>query len=156
VISVTALFLSLVSLFMTQLEPAKVHVVSSDYGYLIMRGDKLFRLELYLVFSNSGAKPGVAERVAVLLQPPGMSDGYLLPARFFEKLEPTGVAPASVADPIPVDGHQTVNRQIEFISSYDTPGDFLPMLVTGEYRATVLVWTSADLRPTTTTSFPLT
>lgn len=153
-ISSIALALSLFSLFLSQLQPARIQVHSSEFAYLKTAPDDLLRLNLYLTFTNNGARLGVVRKVAVLLQPPGKSDGYILQAAYFDRLDVKGdITWESVIGPIPVDGHNTVSRQIRFLSARDRPGDYRALLVRGEYRATVLVWTSTDTRPTITIPF---
>lgn len=154
-ISSIALALSLFSLFLSQLQPARIQVHPSEFAYLRTLRDNLLTLNLYLSFTNNGARPGVVRKVAILLHPPGKSEGYILQAAFFDRLDEKGnYIQESVVGPIPVDGHQTVSRQIRFISARDRPGDYLPLLVRGEYRATVLVWTSADTHPTIMAPYP--
>lgn len=155
VISSIALGVSLLSLFLSQLQPARIQVYPGEVAYLMTPEDKLLTLNLYLTFVNNGATPGVVRKVAVLLQTPVKSGGYILQAAYFDRLDEEGnYRQESVVGPIPVDGHQTVNRQIRFISARGNPGDYLPLLVRGEYRATVLVWTSTDSQPTSRAAFP--
>jgi hypothetical protein len=149
-----ALAISLLSLIWSQLLPAKIQVYPSEFGYLGALHDNL-ELHLYLTFTNSGATPGVVRKVAVLLRPPGRSDGYILVPAYFDRLDEEGnYKSESVVGPISVDGHQTVSRQIRFISARDRPGEYLPLLVRGECLGTILVWTSTNIHPTTMAPFP--
>jgi hypothetical protein len=150
-ISLIALTVTTLSLFFSQIQAARIRVYPSEFAYV---GQKKYNLEFHitLTFTNDGAAFGVVRKVALLIRPPGKSDGYLLQAAYFDKLEDGVFKNDSAVGPIPVDGHCTVSRKILFISARDRPND-RPLSVRGEYRATVLVWASKDSRPTTTPSF---
>jgi hypothetical protein len=154
-LSLIAIVVSMVTLILSQLLPAKILVYPGEFAYIGTGTDNRLMVNLYLTFANNGAKPGVVRKVAFLIQPPGKSDGYLLQAAYFNRLDEKGnYTGDSPTGPIAVEGHQTASRQIRFISAMDKPGDYLPLLVRGEYRATVLVWTANDTQPTTTALFP--
>lgn len=149
-----ALVISLLSLIWSQLLPAKIQVYPSEFAYLGALYDNL-ELHLFLTFTNNGATPGVVRKVAILLQAPGKSGGYILVPAYFDQLDQEGNYKAeSLVGPISIEGHQTVSRQIRFISARDRPGEYLPLLVRGEDLGTILVWTSTNIHPTTTASFP--
>jgi len=150
VISVAALVFSGISLFITQLQPARIEMFGSDSGFLYFEtNDSLLRLNLHVVFINRGAGQGLVDRVGVILRPPGASEAYLLPAMFFEELDDvTNTLKAKSAfDPISLPGHTAATQWIQFTSSYKAPGDILDMLVPGEYRATIVAWTPGETRP---------
>ena len=152
VISLVALFVSSLSLFVSQLQPARIHVHPGEFAYVTSKYNNL-EFHLYLTFTNSGAALGVVRKVAILIQAPGRSDGYLLQSAYFDKLEKGNYAPDSVAGPIPVDGRRTVSKQILFISARNKSND-RPLTVTGSYRATVLVWAASANEPTISAEFP--
>ena len=150
-ISLFALAVSAFALFFSQLQPARIQVHPSEFAYVGDLGSNL-EFHIYLTFTNHGAALGVVRKVALLIQPPGKSNGYLLQAAYFDKLSDRNFEPESVVGPIPVDGHRTVSRQILFISARDRPSD-RPLSVPGAYRATVLAWTSIATYPTSTATF---
>ena len=89
VISLFALEVSFFSLIFSQLLPARIQVHLSEFVYVGDRGGNL-EFHLNLTFTNSGAALGVVGKVALLIQPPGKSDGYLLQAEYFERLSQIG------------------------------------------------------------------
>lgn len=154
-VSLIAMVISLFSLFLSQLQPDRIKVYPGELAYLRNLEDNILSFNLFLSFTNGGARPGVVRKIAVLLIPPDKSDGYILQAAFFDQLDSEGnFFRESVVGPIAVDGHQTVSRQVRFISARENPGDYIPLLVQGEYQAIILLWTSTDSQPTITVQYP--
>ena len=123
---------------------------------LAIDANGIFEFHLNVTLSNGGAGMAVARKVAVLLQSPERSDGYLLEAVYIERLnEQTQFVNESEVGPISVEGRQSQSRRIRFISSRDRPND-KPLEKAGAYTATVLVWTADDAGPTAATGFPFT
>jgi hypothetical protein len=150
-ISLVALVISSLTFFLTQLQPARIRVHPAEFAYVTSKTDNL-EFHLPLTFVNDGAALGIVQKVALLIQSPGRSDGYLLQAAYFEKLESGDYKPESVVVPIPIEGRRTLGKQVLFISARDTPRDN-PLSVTGPHRATVLVWASEAIHPTATAPF---
>lgn len=154
--SLLALGLSGATFYRTQLQPARLTVDTAEVAYLAIDANGIFEFHLNVTLSNGGAGMAVARKVAVLLQSPERSDGYLLEAVYIERLnEQTQFVNESEVGPISVEGRQSQSRRIRFISSRDRPND-KPLEKAGAYTATVLVWTADDAGPTAATGFPFT
>ena len=151
-VSLVALAISSLSLFLTQLQPARVRAYPSEFAYVMAHPNNL-EFNLALTFTNDGAAPAVIHKIALLVRPQRSPDGYILQAAYVNKLEKGNFAPEAVMAPIPIDGHRTVNKQILFISARDKPNEH-PLAVEGSYEATILLWTSQTTHPEVSTSFP--
>lgn len=153
-ISIGAIIISFYSLYVTYLEEPQIKV---DVGYDIefyqhVKGP--FSLMLAINFTNLGAKLITIQRIMAVIEPPGPADGYLLEARFFERLDVDGsYGSESTAVPITVHGRKTVPKVILFHSSFKKDQNYFYLKKAGNYKITLLGWIADSSEPVIIDSF---
>jgi hypothetical protein len=147
-ISSFALMVSFLSLYFTAIRPARLEILPGEEVFLSHFSEGNFSISVPVSFINHGARTGVVRRLALLVQPPGEEDPYLLEPLNFQKVDDKGGfhVEAMVA-PVAVGGRQSVTKQVIFRSSYERPKEF-QVVSPGIYHFRLLTWTTQESGPT--------
>jgi hypothetical protein len=124
-ISLVSLLVSLSTLYLAQLSVARVQMMAGEHLNIGHFPEGNLNISLPVTFVNHGARTAIVRRVALLIQIPGSSEGYLLEPVFYQKIdEKGGFLHDSMPSPIGIGAKQNVTKQVLFRSSFERPTEF--------------------------------
>lgn len=152
-IACVALFLSVTTLYFSQLRVARLQIVAGEYLYAGHFTKGNFNISLAVTLVNHGAQTAIVHRVALVIQKPEIGEPYLLEPIYFQGIDGDGnFVHESPAAPFGVSSKQSLTKQVLFRSSYPRPTEF-QMIEPGVYKFTLLGWVDDTKRPALSTSF---
>lgn len=155
VISLVALLVSIVSLYVSTLRPGALHVTAGEHIAISHQPDGSAGFILPVNVANAGSKHLTVDRVALLIQQSGDPEGYLLEPSFYLALAESGdFKYDSLSVPITVFGGENVTKQVMFISSTERAAEF-QMTRAGFYDVTLLAWLHGSSKPRVSDSFSI-
>jgi hypothetical protein len=155
VVSFSALLLSLLTLYLSQLRAARIQMVAGEHVNLGHYVEGNLNITLPITFINHGVRIAIVRRVALLVQSSASNEGYLLEPYFFQKINETGhFQHESQPIPIVIGGKHDLTKYILFRSSIEHPTEF-QILNVGTYQLTLLGWTKNSATPRISSTFSL-
>ncbi len=155
VISVIALLVSFITLYLTHLKAARIAIIAGEHLNIGHYIEGNLNITLPITFVNYGAKTATVKRVALLIQKSGNSEGYLLEPYFYQKVGDSGeFQNESQPTPIGVSGKQNITKQVLFRSSEERPFEF-QLIKEGSYTFTLLGWVDTSEIPDISDTFNL-
>ena len=113
--SFVSLLVSLSTLYLTQLSVARVQMMAGEHLNIGHFPEGNLNISLPVTFVNHGARTAIVRRVALLIQIPGSSEGYLLEPFFYQKITENGTfVHESMPSPIGIVAKQNVTKQVLF------------------------------------------
>jgi hypothetical protein len=153
-ISVLALIVSGLTLYLSHLRPARIRIVAGESVHLHYFEEGNFGITLPVSFVNQGARIGTVSRVALLIQKNGSDEGYLLEPHAYQRLDSNqNFLHESTASPISVPSKSNILKQVLFKSSVDRPDDF--KIVSGKFDLFLFGWTEGSIRPSAMDEFSI-
>lgn len=150
-ISIVALLVSIISLYILKLRPGELHLTAGEHIAISheptgdAEGCVKFILPVNVV--NAGSKHLTVDRVSLMIQQSGNPEGYLLAPAFYLTLAESGVFEYdSLSVPITTFGGENVTKQVMFASSIERPIEF-QMTKSGTYDLTLLAWLNGSTKP---------
>jgi hypothetical protein len=154
VISLVALGASMFSLYESYLRPGRINItVSENIEFFYRVGVGNLGVILSATISNDGAKSTTMQKVALLIQQPGVQGGYLLEAIYYMHMTEEGnIVFESRLAPLTIASRDTEIKHIFFQSSLEHP-DESPLTGAGTYDLKLLAWCGESLHPKIEDSF---
>lgn len=154
IISILALLVSIVTLYLSLLRPAKIRIVAGESIHLFYFEEGNFGITLPVSFVNQGARIGTVSRVALLIQKHGNNEGYLLEPYAYQRLDANQrFQHESIAAPISIPSKSDISKQILFKSAIARPDEY--QINAGKYNLTLFGWTEGSIKPNITDTFSL-
>ena len=158
-ISIVALLISIISLYMSGFRPGKPHLTAGEHIAISHQLDGVVNFILAVNFANAGSKHLTIDRVALLIQHRGSPEGYLLEPNSYLSLTGSGsFIFDSLAVPITIFGGENVTKQVMFTSSTGRPTEFeteFQMTRADTYDLSLLSWMHGSAKPLISDSFSL-
>ena len=140
VISCFSLAISFMTFYLSHLRSAHIQIDSGEYIDIYYFTLDTLGITLQISIVNHGAQLATIRKLALLIQSPGSSEGYLLEPRWYQRIDQDGnFLYDSLPVPIAVASRQNVTKQVLFRSSLDRPKEF-QLTKPGVYNMTVLGW----------------
>ena len=154
-LSFISLLVSLSTLYFTQLSIARVQIMAGEHLNIGHFPEGNLNVSLPVTFVNHGARTAIVRRVALLVQTPGSSEGYLLEPVFFQRIDEKGdFLHDTLPIPIGIGAKENVTKQVLFRSSYEQPTEF-QLINSGTYVFTLLGWIKDVVNPDVSDSFSI-
>jgi hypothetical protein len=145
--SFVSLFVSLSTLYLTQLSDARIQMMAGEHLNIGHYSEGNLNISLPVTLVNHGARTAIVRRVALLIQEPGNSEGYLMEPLYFQKLDDKGgFLHDSMPAPIGIPSKQNVTKQVLFGSSVEHPDEF-QITGSGTLNLTLLGWRKNAVNP---------
>jgi len=148
VISILALAVSFVALYLSQLRPAHITIFAGEKINIIHFREGNYGFSITVGFSNNGAQSATFERFEVIIHFP-KGEKHLLEASYYLKPPFDINKPESwESEPVPVTiaSKETVTKKIVFRSSISSGSDF-KIDEPGKYEIELIGWIIGSLRP---------
>ena len=154
-ISVVAVSISLISLYFTTLQPAKVTLLPAE-EISFWHSDGILNVLVPCIFRNSGAQAGVIHKVALVIKELGDKETALLLSweyfRYFDEKSYTWKK-EDVAFPVVTHSRNSIFKAISFYGGTDSK-NWLPQPMT--YDLYLLAWSKASYEPDLHVKFEVT
>lgn len=139
-ISLAALAVSLVNLYVANFRPAHVRAKVGEYVDLGLLREGNFYASLPVAFANDGSRTAVVTRIALLIRADQEREGYLLETVDYQRLNDDNLfVPESAPGPVVLKGGENVIKQVRFRSPLGQPTP--PQLYSqGRHNLALLAW----------------
>jgi len=131
VLSISAVVISIFTLYLSKLEPSKITVFTGEDVVIWSEVDIDRSISFPINFYNTGAELGVIEKIALVIYGPKRKGPYLVEAKYFLNSKNKNESPK----PIMLPGHDNTLRQITFSGIEDVLKEGK-----GLYEIIVLIW----------------
>jgi len=140
VISVAALVVSFVNLYITNFRPARVRAKAGEYVDLGLLREGNFYASVPIAFSNDGSRSSIITKVALLVVGGQGRESYLFEPVDYQRLgEDFLYVPESAPAPITLKGGDNVVKQVRFRSPLGMPAP-LQVYGPGRHDLALLAW----------------
>lgn len=147
-ISCLALGISILTLYFSRLRSGAITITAGEYISIRPFPEGNCGVGVAITVANSGARPAVVRRFALLIQEGGLAEGYLVEPHMYEGTDEDGnFLYDSHPHPIAVLGNMTETKHVLFRSSLERPDEFGFFKKDGSYRITVLAWLENSVEP---------
>lgn len=155
IISLCALFISFITLYISQLSAGQIKILAGEHLNIGHYKEGNVTVSLSVLLFNTGARTAIVKKLSLLVKQQESGVSYLLEPYFYQKIGETGhFQNDAQPSPIAIAGKQNIAKQVVFRSSQERPTEF-QILSAGTYEFTLFAWMKDSIKPDISNSFAL-